>query len=135
LPSRWKFTDAEDVAAYGDRWWTWDEPALTRLRARQLIEIERRSACRWSTSSRSSARWGRRWVRWPPCGSRCTWPVTTVAWADFNPFVFATVWGAVPEAPLDSGEGSDAGIPSSPEPTDGVRYLLAGLEPFFTTTA
>lgn len=117
LPSRWKFDAAEDVAAYGDRWWTWDEPALARLRARQLIEIEETIGMRVVDviekvhDKETVGLLAALWISMHLDGH-------TVAWGDFDPFVFATVWGAVPdEGPLDSGEDQPTPeSPSSPEP-------------------
>jgi hypothetical protein len=114
---RWKFTAEADVAAYGDRWWTWDEVALTRLRGRQLIEIEETLGRRFVDlieRVHDKSMWGQfaaLWVSMHVAGH-------PVEWAEFDPIVLTTVWEAVPdETPLDSGE--DQPTPessSSPEP-------------------
>jgi len=115
-PSRWKFTAEDDVAAYGDRWWTWDEVALSRLKARRLIEIEETIRLRFvdliekvhdkSTLGQLAALWVSMHVAGHP-----------VAWDDFDPTVFTTVWEPVSdETPLDSGPDPAPDENSSPEP-------------------
>jgi hypothetical protein len=39
-PLEFCFTDPDDVARYGDRWFTYSEPDLIRRSARELIELE-----------------------------------------------------------------------------------------------
>ncbi|MGN9802069.1 hypothetical protein [Micromonospora sp. L32] len=40
-PMRFRFLDEQDQATYGDGWCTYDESALVRVPARELVEIER----------------------------------------------------------------------------------------------
>lgn len=115
-PSRWKFTAEADVAAYGDRWWTWDEPAVSRLRARQLIEIEETIGMRVVDvvqrmhDKETVGILAALWISMHVGGH-------TVPWAEFDPFVFTTVWEPVPtESPLDPGADPEPDSSSSPEP-------------------
>lgn len=40
-PMRFRFLDDEDKAKYGEDWFVYDESALVRVPARELVEIER----------------------------------------------------------------------------------------------
>lgn len=116
-PLRWRFTDDDDVAAYGDRWWTWDEAAVARLRGRELIAIEETIGKRLldvllelreeDTYAIMVALWVSMRLADHPVG-----------WDDFNPVVLLVTWEAAPAAPLDSGEAPPRpASDSSPEPT------------------
>jgi hypothetical protein len=122
-PYRFRFTEAEDVAAYGDRWWTWDEGAVARLAGREMIALEEtvgltivevfRDANRDATGGKLAAMW----IALHLAGHE-------VAWPDFNPMVLLSTWELVPEepapGPLDGGSGEAQPTPdsgSSPEPT------------------
>lgn len=106
-PMRFRFTDPDDVAAYGDRWWVWDEAAALRLRGRDLIAVEEQTGVPLRAAirlSREDAAIGNLVVMWTALhlgGS-------TVKWADFDPIPYATDWERVPEepapGPFDSGE-------------------------------
>ncbi len=39
-PMEFQFTEPEDVKAYGDRWYSYSEPALIRRPARELLQLE-----------------------------------------------------------------------------------------------
>lgn len=115
-PARWKFTAADDVAAYGDRWWTFDAPALIRLKARELMKIEETIGMPIVTMLRkvreetTVGTFAALWVSMHMAGHE-------VAWDEFDPTVFLTVWEAVPdEAPLDSGADPETDESSSTEP-------------------
>jgi hypothetical protein len=113
---RFRFTDEQDVAAYGDGWWVWDEANLTRLRGRELVALEdlldmpllrlRQLRQMGSTLGAMAAMW----VSMHLAG-------TKVAWADFNPMVNMAVWEVVPEAPLESGGDPAQASGSSTTPT------------------
>jgi hypothetical protein len=119
---RFRFTEEQDVAAYGDSWWVWDEKELARLRGRELIALEelidmplfevRRLMRIGSTLGTMAAMWvALHRAGHPGLGT----------WADFNPAASLTTWEAVPEVPLVSGEapapgsGSSTAPPPSPE--------------------
>jgi hypothetical protein len=111
-PSRFRFTDDADVAAYGDGWWTWDEAALLALPGRDLIALEAAvgmpvagvidSFHRRETLGIMAAQW--------IALHRASHPVK---WDDFNPITLAAEWDEVPPAPLDSGESPPTPSPSS----------------------
>lgn len=113
VPTRWKFTAADDVAAYGDRWWTFDPAALVALKARELIQIEETvgmTIVEMLEKLDDRATVGQLaavWVSMRMAGH-------PVAWEEFDPTVYLTVWEAVP-APLDSGEAPETAESSSPE--------------------
>lgn len=112
---RFRFTDEQDIAQYGDGWWAWDEGDLTRLRGRELIALEdaldmpllrlRQLRQVGSTLGVMAAMW----VAMHRAG-------TEVVWADFNPMVNLAVWEAVPEVPLVSGGDPEPALDSSPTP-------------------
>lgn len=117
---RFRFTDEQDVAAYGVGWWVWDEADLARIRGRELIALEeeidvplwqvRRDLRTGATLATMAAMW----IAMHRAGR-------AVVWADFNPAVSLATWEAVPEPPLASGEdpapdsGSSTTTPPSPE--------------------
>lgn len=113
---RFRFTDEQDVAQYGDGWWAWDEGDLTRLRGRELIALEdaldmpllrlRQLRQMGSTLGVMAAMW----VAMHRSG-------TEVVWADFNPMVNLAVWEAVPEVPLVSGGDPAPALDSSTTPS------------------
>lgn len=122
-PYQFRFTEAEDVAAYGDQWWTWDEAAVARLRGRQLIALEEAVGMtlvdvfggvhRDATAEKMAAMW----IALHLAGHK-------VAFDDFNPAVMLATWELVPEepapGPLDGDSGGAPPTPdsgSSPEPT------------------
>lgn len=115
-PLRFRFTDEADVAAYGDQWWVWDEQAVTRLRGRELIELEEavdqpiplivQGLRANSTLATMAAMWIAMHLDGHP-----------VRWVGFNPLVLTAEWEAAPERPLESGGDPTTDSDSSPEPT------------------
>lgn len=114
---RFRFTEEQDVAAYGDGWWVWDEKELARLRGRELIALEelidmplfevRRLMRIGSTLGTMAAMWvALHRAGHPGLGT----------WADFNPAPSLATWEAVPEVPLVSGEDPEPGSGSSTAP-------------------
>lgn len=115
---QFRFTDEQDIAAYGDRWWPWDEADLARIRGRELIALEeeidiplwqvRRDLRTGSTLATMAAMW----IAMHRAGH-------AVAWADFNPAVSLSDWEVAPEAPLASGEAPapDSGSSMTPPPS------------------
>lgn len=116
---RFRFLDEQDVAAYGDRWWVWDEDDLARIRGRELIALEEvidmplLKVRREIRESNTLATMAAMWVAMHRAGH-------PVAWADFNPAVQLATWEAVPETPLVSGEdpapASDSSTIPAPSP-------------------
>ena len=39
-PLECRFTDPQDVAKYGERWYTYDESTIVRMKAKELIKLE-----------------------------------------------------------------------------------------------
>lgn len=116
-PMRFRFTDPDDIAAYGDRWWVWDEVAVTRLRGRELIAIEDTLDLAipvlirlLHTSESTLAHMAAMWIAVHRDGH-------PVAWADFNPIALAAEWEEVPAPPLESGEAPAPDSGSSPAPS------------------
>lgn len=121
-PYRFRFTDPEDVEAYGDRWWTWDEAAVARLRGRELIALEEAVglpmiAVFAGTSRNATAeKLAAMWIALHLAGH-------DVAFGAFNPMVLMARWEQIPEEvapdPLDGGSGEGQPTPdssSSPKP-------------------
>jgi hypothetical protein len=114
-PMRFQFTDADDVAAYGDGWWVWDEVAVSRLKGRELVALEEAvdmpllTVLEGLRGRTTLANMAAMWIALHRGGHK-------VAWADFNPVVFATPWEPVPAAPLDSGAAPapDSGSSTAP---------------------
>jgi hypothetical protein len=118
---RFRFKDAEDVAAYGDGWHAWDEPAVTRLRGRELIALEELvdgklvDIIRGLREEKTLATMQAMWIGLHREGQ-------AVAWEDFNPVVIGPDgpdWEKVPEpeAPLDPGAAALPEPSSSAKPT------------------
>ena len=112
---RFRFTEADDIDAYGDRWWTWDEKALVRTKGRQLIVLEETVGLQLldiinglrveDTRSLMAAQW----ISMQLAGA-------DVAWDDFNPAALLCDWEEEPERPLDSGEAAPTPDSSSSAP-------------------
>lgn len=115
---RFRFRDPEDVAAYGDGWHVWDEPAVVRLRGRELIELEELvdgklvDIIRGLREEKTLATMQAMWIALHREGH-------PVAWDDFNPVVIGPDWEKVPEpeAPLDLGAAAMPEPNSSAKPT------------------
>lgn len=119
MAARFRFTDPEDVAAYGDGWWVWDWEDLARIRGRELIELEeqidmplvvvRRDMPTGSTMATMAAMWIAIGRAGGPAG----------AWDSFNPAVNLATWERVPEVPLESGgdQESDSDSSTTPAPS------------------
>jgi hypothetical protein len=114
---RFRFTDEQDVAAYGEGWWVWDRDALTRLPGRDLIAIEDeidrpfREIQRLQLIGSTLGMMAAMWIALRQAG------FSVGAWADFNPVVHTAVWEAAPEVPLASGGDPAQGSASSTTPS------------------
>ncbi len=116
-PLRFRFQDPDDVAAYGDSWWVWDEAAVARLRVREQIALEEtvgmplRMAIELFHEDMARGGLVVMWVALHLAGHE-------VKWDHFNPIWLATDWQRVPKEatpPLDSGE--ETPTPDSPSST------------------
>lgn len=121
---QFRFTDEQDVAAYGDGWFVWDEDDLARIRGRELVALEeqvdmplfqiRRYLKAVGTgSSNTLATMAAIWIAMQRSGT------DPGAWADFNPAVSLTTWELVATPPLASGEdpAPDSGSSTTPPPS------------------
>lgn len=115
-PLRWRFTDPDDVAAYGDRWWPWEERVIARLPALDLIALEDAidipvpAVIKGLRSSATMATLAAMWISMHREGH-------PVGWAGFNPLVLAAEWEQAPVAPFASGEDPTPDSGSSIEPS------------------
>lgn len=124
-PIRFRFVDPDDVAAYGDRWWTWDEAEVTRLRGRELIALEAAVGMTLvailrgmhSDDQDTAATMAAMWIAVHRAGH-------SVTWEQFDPIVHIADWEPVAAAPLDPGEApapdsasSTVETPSTESPT------------------
>lgn len=116
-PLRFRFTDADDVAAYGDDWRVWDEQELAGLRGKDLAALEEAvdlplpAVMRGLRAEKAVPTMAAMWIVLHRAGHPATWD-------GFNPVVNAANWEAVPlgESPA-SGEGPTPDLPSSPAPS------------------
>jgi len=119
-PMRWKFADPDDVAQYGDGWWTWDERGLARMRGRELIALEAAvdmavpAIIRGLREDDTAANLAAMWISMHLAGHDVDWP-------SFNPMVLTAEWELAPDVPLESGgdptpdSGSSEATPPSSE--------------------
>lgn len=110
-----RFTDPDDVAAYGPDWRVWDQGRLAALRARELIALEAALGMAIPMVVKAFAEQsvlGRMAVMW----LTLRLDGDQVAWAGFDPLTFSVEWSdGVPPDPLgSSGEDPAPGSGSSP---------------------
>lgn len=135
-PVEFRFTEPEDVAAYGDQWYRYAEADLIRTPARQLIELEaelQMPLVDVMNGMRMHTALGDLAAAW--LGVRAVDPKLAGPFDDFNPMALAITWrpsqaeGKEPAAPAaqDTPPPPDAGsqpeTPSEPvtsETTDSV---------------
>jgi hypothetical protein len=117
-PIRFRFTAEDDVAAYGDGWWIYDEAALTSLPGRDLIALEAALDIPLPVALdefRKRSTLGVMAAQWIAlhCGGH------PVKWNDFSPIVWLVELEEVPETPLgeSSGESPTTDSDSSEPPT------------------
>lgn len=113
-PYRFRFTDDDDIKAYGDGWRVWDEDALVhQMRGQELIELENtlgmplRTVMAGVRTNSAIGFMAAMWIVLHRDGH-------DVTWEDFNPMVGICPWELVPAVPLDPGQDSGE-VP--PEPT------------------
>jgi hypothetical protein len=106
-PLRFRFTDAQDIADYGERWYIYDESAITSMRARDLMPLEQELGLPLAdvmNGVRQSSIMGDMAGAWlalkldPEFGDKAP------AFADFNPVVMLLKWSAVPAEEMEAGK-------------------------------
>lgn len=126
-PVEFRFTDPDDVAVYGDRWYRYAEADLIRLRARDLIELETELGMPMvdvMNGMRMRTTLGDLAAAW--LGVRAFSPKLAGTFDDFNPLVLSITWraaqGKAPAGPPVEQDmqpppvdGSPSTGPSSPE--------------------
>lgn len=116
LRLQFQFVDPDDVAVHGDGWHLVDEPAIARLRGRELIALEELidqpiiQVMRGFREEKTLPTMRLMWVALHRAGSPVEWP-------DFNPAVNTVRWEEAPEVPLDSGAEATPEPNSSAEPS------------------
>jgi len=118
VPWRVRMTEPDDVARYGDRWWTYDEAAILRLPFSELLAIEAEIPVKLKAAiddNRVSGVMGEMVAVWVAMRMAADpdWP--TPPFAEFTPLIFTCEWERVPEEP-DPGPLDEA--PSSSESTE-----------------
>ena len=113
-PLQFRFTDPQDIADYGDRWWTYDESAIIGHRARALMLLEQEIGVPIANvmdGVRASSVFGDMAGTWialkldPEFGDKAP------DFEDYDPIVMAIKWRPLPTEDLEPGkeEASDGG--------------------------
>jgi hypothetical protein len=114
-PVWFRFTDEEDIGKYGEGWFKYDEGALLRSRARDLIALETDLGLPLVAvlnGFRDSTVLGDTAVAW--IGVRLTDLSRAGDFDSFNPTTMAIEWSKTEPEPL----GKDEGPETMPEPPD-----------------
>ena len=115
-PLRFRF-HPDDQAEYGDGWTVYDEAALLRIPARDLVEIERQIGMAvLSMMNRARA-------NFTDGNQAAMWVARRLAgderpFAEFQPLVLLAEWEKVPE---ESGDADPPASTSSPSPQTSVE--------------
>ncbi|HEY9418157.1 MAG TPA: hypothetical protein VIQ30_25640 [Pseudonocardia sp.] len=110
-PIRFRFAE-DDQAEYGDGWTVYDESALLRVPARELVEIERQigmgvlTMMRRARQNFTDANLAAMWVSRRLAGDER-------AFAEFQPLVMLANW-----EPVDGGDADPPAPTSSPAPSE-----------------
>src|SRR5687767_4881665 len=92
-PVKFRFTDPEDIKLYGERWYTFDESELIRMRARDLITLEQEMGMPVvdvMNGARMHSTLGDLGAAW--IGVRAADPKVAGPFEDFNPLTLAITW-------------------------------------------
>jgi hypothetical protein len=114
-PMEFQFTEPEDVKAYGDRWYSYSEPALIRRPARELLELEAHLGIPLvdvMNSMRVSATIGTLAAAW--IGVRDFDPKLAGDFDDFNPLTLTITWRPA----VDEGKAESVAEVITPPPPD-----------------
>jgi hypothetical protein len=125
-PLNFRFTDPEDVKKYGDRWYTYDEASILRLRARDLIDLEGEIGTPMvavMNGMRASTTLGDTAAAW--LGVRAMSTDLAGPFDDFNPITNLIEW-------QDASEGKEV-APVATEPAPDTAIPTAG--PYVSTTS
>jgi len=111
---RFRFSVETDIAEFGDRWWVYDEEAITSLPSDKLIKLEEvvGSYFRVMEQFREGKVLGILAAMW----ISLTLAGRDVDWETFNPIALRVEWEEAP-SPLASGEDPAPDSSSSPDPT------------------
>jgi len=132
-PVEFRFTEPEDVAVYGDRWYRYSEADLIRTPARELVALEAAlgmpipdvmNGMRMSTVLGDLAA---AWI-----GVRAYDPLLAGPFNEFNPMALSLTWRPekvdegkdqgedTPQPPADGSPQPDLSRPEISDPTDSV---------------
>lgn len=119
-PQRFRFTDEADIKLYGDRWYVYDEAAIVRLPARDLIKLETALGMRLPTvmnGVRGDTALGALGASW--LAVHLVDPDAAGKFEDYSPLIMFTEWEQVPAeedgGPLDLPTSSDSSETPSTE--------------------
>jgi hypothetical protein len=115
-PVEFQFTDPEDVAVYGDRWYRFDESEIIRMRARDLIQLELdlgMPVVNIMNGARMHSTLGDLGAAW--LGVRAYDPKLAGPFEEFNPLTLAITWREADE--VDEGKASEPEDDSAPSTT------------------
>jgi len=132
---RFRFTDPDDVATYGDRWWIYDESVWTRLPARTLMQFERQIGTPlvdMMTGFRADTAFGDMGAAWLAMKLA---DAKVPVFGDFNPRVMTLEWERVPDEEQEPGKEEPPMEPGgSPDWPGSVTALPLDVLPNTTTS-
>jgi hypothetical protein len=124
-PSRFRFTDPDDIAAYGDEWITYDELSIISRRSKELVALEIEaggSLAAIFNGLRAGTTFGEMGAAW--LGLRCAGKA--VKFAEFDPIVHLMEWEQIPEGEVTGkSSASDEAPTTSTTPPVSLTSLPA----------
>lgn len=117
-PLQFRFTDPQDIADYGDRYWIYDESIITAQRARTLMALEQEIGLPIAdvmNGVRASSAMGDMAGSWLAMKLDPDYGDKAPAFENYNPIVMMIKWSAVPAEELE---------PGKEEATSGERVAL-----------
>jgi hypothetical protein len=108
-PIRFRFTDPEDVARWGDRWYVYDEGAIVRTPARELVALEQElgmTVISAMNGFRDDSVLGNLAATW--LAVRAVDPELAGPFDDFTPLIMLINYESIPD---EVDEGKDEGTP------------------------
>lgn len=106
-PLQFRFTDPDDIAQYGDRYWIYDESAIIGSRARTLMALEQEIGAPMAdimAGVRASSAFGDMAGSWVAMKLDPESADKVPAFEDYNPIVMMIKWSPVPDAELEPGK-------------------------------